>query len=339
MRKIFWLLALPILLCAQEQEKMVHKSPEEIQQELNDAEAQFDRAKKMFNPWYAGPLVTPSASMMPPGMANIQPYVFINANYASFNEDRHSIALPHNSYQLQVIAPMQIGVTSTTDIAITPSALANWQNHHSGGGFGDLNVTYGFKIFGETLYIPKFKFTVAETFPTGRYKNLSSTGLNGSGAGSYQTAFGFATGKVIWWTYPYPMNTRLFISYKIGTVVNVSGFNSYGGGFGTKGRVRPGNTITADFGYELSFSQRWVFAIDVVYTAQNKTKFHGTPGVTATGAPATVGSGYNDNLSLAPALEYNFSDVLSILWGVQFSVYGRNSANFINGQLSAEYTW
>ena len=335
MRKIFYLFILPIALFAQGD----HKTPEQIQQELNDAEAQFTRATKMFNPWYAGPLVTPSASMMPVGMGNVQPYLFINANYAAFDKDRHSVPLPHNSYQLQAIVPVQAGVTDSTDITVIPSALASWQNHHSGGGFGDLGVTYGFKIFGETLYIPKFKFTIGETFPTGRYKNLASTGLNDSGAGSYQTQFGFATGKVIWWTYPYPMNTRLFFGYKIGTVVDVTGFNNYGGGFGTKGRVRPGNSITADFGYELSFSQRWVFAIDVVYVAQNRTKFHGTPGVTADGTPATVGSGYSDNLSLAPALEYNFSDVLSILWGAQFSVYGRNSANFVNGQLSAEYTW
>lgn len=336
MRTIFWLLFLPFVLLAQD---YPDKTPEEIQEELDSAEAQFARAKKMFNPWYAGPLVTPSASMMPPGSANIQPYLFIQGNYASFNEDRKSISLPHNLYTVTVMAPMQVGVTDSTDVVVNPSAKANWQNHHSGGGFGDLGLTYGFKIFAETLYIPKFKFTVAETFPTGRYKNLSPTTLNGTGAGAYSTTFGFATGKVIWWTYPYPMNTRLFFGYTISTMVNVSGYNSYGGGIGTKGRVRPGNQITADFGYEVSFNQRWVFAFDVVYQAQNRTKFHGTPGTTAEGAVASVGGGYNDNLSLAPALEYNFNESFSILWGVQFSVYGRNSANFVNGQFSVEYSW
>ncbi len=336
MRNFFWLLTLPFLLCAQEME---HKTPEEIQQELDDAEAKFERAKKMFNPWYAGPLVTPSASMMPPGSANIQPYLFIQGNYAAFNEDRKSISLEHNLYTATVMTPMQVGVTSSTDVVVNPSAQASWQNHHSGGGFGDLGVTYGFKIQSETLYVPKFKFTVGETFPTGRYKNLNSTGLNGTGGGSYKTTFGFATGKLIWWTYPNPMNTRLFIGYTISTTVNVSGYNAYGGGIGTRGRVRPGNEITADFGYELSFNQKWVLALDVVYVCQNRTKFHGTPGVTKTGATAAVGGGFNDNLSLAPALEYNFSDVFAVLAGVQFSVYGRNSANFINGQLSVEYSW
>lgn len=338
MRTIFFLFLFPLALVAQGTVNP-RKSPQQINEELISAEAQFTRAKGMFNPWYAGPLVTPSASMMPPGSANIQPYLYITGNYASFNSERKSIPLIHNSYQLQLIAPMQIGVTDSTDISVTVLGTANWKNHHSGIGFGDVSVTYGFSIFKETLYIPKFKFTVTETFPTGKYKHLYPTGLNGTGGGSYQTRFGLATGKVIWWTYPYVMNVRLFLGYNVPTVVSVSGFNSYGGGFGTKGRVHPGNTFFADFGYELTFSQNWVFAMDVVYSAQNRTQFNGTPGLAASGASAVVGSPYNDNLSLAPAIEYNFNEALAILWGVQFSVYGRNSTNFVNGQFSVEYQW
>src|ERR1700758_5530718 len=99
-----------LMICAQN-----HKSPEQIQEELNSAEAKFKYAKEMFNPWYAGPLITPSASMMPPGQANMQPYLIIQGNYASFNEDRKLVSLAHNSYNLIVTAPIQIGVTNTTD--------------------------------------------------------------------------------------------------------------------------------------------------------------------------------------------------------------------------------
>ena len=336
MRNILLWLIIPLMIVAQP-----HKTPQQIQMELDEAEAQFTRSEKMFNPWYAGPLITPSASIMGVGQANTQPYLFVTGYYAVFDEHRHSVPLLHNSYQLKVIAPMQMGVTDSTDFTISVSGQMNWADRRQGGGFGDIGATYGFKILAESLYIPKFKFTVSETFPTGKYRNLSTNGLglNSTGGGSYQTQFGFATGKVIWWTYPYPMNTRLFFGYNIPTPVNVSGFNSYGGGYGTKGRVRPGNSIIADFGWELSFSQRWVFALDIAYTAQNRTKFHGSAGVDGAGLPASVGGGYNDNLSLAPAIEYNFSPDLIVLSGVQFSVYGRNSANFVNGQFSFEYQW
>ena len=60
----FILLLIPFLLIAQDQPI---KSPEEIQAELDQAEAQFRKAEKMFNPWYTGPLIASSASMVPPG--------------------------------------------------------------------------------------------------------------------------------------------------------------------------------------------------------------------------------------------------------------------------------
>ncbi len=336
MRPFLMLFLVPLWICAQP-----IKSPQQIQAELDQAESQFKKSKEMFNPWYTGPLVTPSASMMPPGQANIQPYLFISGNYAAFNKDRESIALPSNSYQMQVIAPMQMGVTPSTDFVFSPGAVMNWSQNQNGGGFSDLGASYGFSIFKETLYIPKFKFTISQKFPTGKYKNLSTNGLNlnATGGGSYQTQFCFTAGKVIWWTYPHPMNIRLFFGYNMGTVVNVKNFNAYGGGFGTKGRVRIGNTFTTDLGLEVSLTQRWVAALDVIYTASNATKFHGNPGLNKDGTPASVGNPYNDNLSLAPAIEYNFSESLGILWGVQFSVYGRSSANFVNGQFSVTYQW
>lgn len=317
------------------------QTPAQIQTQLNDATAQYNQAKKMFNPWYTGPLVTPAAGMMPPGSGNVQPYLFFNTAYAAFNEERKSIPLPHNSYFLQLAQLTFSGITDTVDCIATTTGTVNWQDHHTGGGFNDLAVTIGFLIHTETLYIPQFKFTIAETFPTGKYQNLSlnGLGLNSTGDGTYQTQFGLVIGKVIWWTYPHPINSRLFIGYNISTTTHVENFNTFGGGFHTRGVVRPGNTLTVDLGLEYSLTQRWVLALDTVYVAQNRTKFHGTPGILPSGLPASVGAPYNDNLSLAPAIEYNWNENLGIIWGVQFSVYGRSSQNFAKGQFSVTYTW
>jgi hypothetical protein len=333
MRKLLCLLLLPLALFAQ--------SPQQIEKELKNAQAQYDRAKEMFNPWYTGPLITPAAGMMPPGQADIQPYLLINGAYAIFNKDRHSVSLPHNTYSLQVTSGILMGITSSVDFAVTPAATVNWQNHHTGGGFNDLSSTVGFLITRETLYIPNMKFTITETFPTGKYKNLSvnGLGLNSTGGGSYQTQFGFGSSKIIWWIYEYPLHVRGFVGYTLAVPVHVKGFNTYGGGFHTSGVVRPGHLLTTDLGIEWSFTRRWVLALDIVYVAQNETRFHGTPGVLASGAPAAVGSPYSDNLSLAPAIEYNWSSRFGVLAGVQFSVYGRSSSNFAKGQFSVTYTW
>jgi hypothetical protein len=316
-------------------------TPQQIQAELDQAQSRYNRAKEMFNPWYTGPLVTPSATMMPPGFANLQPYLFVGGNYGAYNKDRQSLSIPHNEYSLQVLSVLLMGVTNSVDFTVTPSGVSNWANHKNGGGFNDLSATVGFCITPQTLYVPAMKFTVTEILPTGKYRNLSSNGLglNSTGGGSYQSQFGFAISKLIWWMYKHPLNLRWFLSYTIQTAVHVKGFNTYGGGFQTNGTVHPGGTLTTDLGIEWSFTERWVFAMDVVYLAQNKTRFFGKPGFLENGLPAVVGSPYNDNLSLAPAIEYNWNENLGILFGVQFSVYGRSSPTFAKGQFSVSYVW
>lgn len=327
MRKFFWLLLLPLALWAQD-EAIPDKTPEQIEVELKQAEDEYNRALKMFNPWYTGPLITPSATMMPPGHANTQPYLFIIDNYASFNSHRKSVNLPSHLVQLKGTANVLTGVTNNFDINIQFAAQGNWQHHHSGGGFGDTSITGGFLIYRQTPYVPAFKLTIAETLPTGRYKKLDRFGLKGTGGGTYATQFGLAIAKLIRWTTPHPMNLRWFFGYTLSTVVNVKGFNTYGGGHGCNGRVRPGNSFSFDFGYEVSFTQKWVGALDFVYTYTESTKFHGNPGVLDNGTPATVGSGYSDQMSLAPAIEYNFNENVGLIAGAWFTVYGRNSLNF-----------
>lgn len=332
MRKFLLLSLLPFLLQAQ----TPHKSPEEIAQELAAAEKQFNDALEIFNPWYTGPLLTPSASMMPVGVGNTQPYLFITDTYASFNEDRKSVSLPSHQVQLKGAANLQTGITDSFDLNVNFSGVSNWQYGTNGGGYGDMSVVAGFLINKQTRYAPQVKFTVTQSFPTGSYKNLSTNGYNlgATGAGAYSTQFGLAFGKLVAWNTQHPMNMRLFFGYQISTPIHVKNFNAYGGGFGTNGTVHPGNSLSVDFGYEYSINQRWVLATDIVYTATNRTKFHGNPGTLADGTPASVGSGYSDNLSLSPAIEYNFNENIGFIGGVWFSVYGRNSGNFASGILS-----
>ena len=328
------------LLSAQNEE---HKTPAQIEQELQSAEKQFEKAKKMFNPWYTGPLITPGASMMAPGWGNIQPYLFVTDNYAHFNSERHSHKMPNNLVTLNPSVSMQFGVTKTMDTTLGMQGFENWQNHHSGGGFGDMTLNIGFPVTVQTLHVPAIKLCIKETFPTGQYQHLNTNGMNlsATGGGSYQTQFTLTMSKVLFWDYQHPMNFRLSFNYNLPTAVTVKGFNNYGGGFGTHAKVRPGNTFSADMGIEISLNQRWVVATDLAYTAQNETKYSGYAGTTTKGGalPASIGGGFNDNLSLAPAIEYNWNENLGMLGSVWFSVYGRNSNNFVSGVLSVTWTF
>lgn len=340
MRRALYAALLPLSLLAEEPETP-HKSPQEIQQELDAAEKQFQQAKDMFNPWYSGPLLTGSASMMPPGSVNIQPYIFVNDNFARYNANRHSHSLAHDLINLNPTVTIQTGLTEWMDTIWTLQGNVNWQNGQSAGGFGDMTGQIGLRVVKQGLWMPGVKVYFNQTFPTGNYKNLSSTksGLEATGSGTYQTSFSLNVAKILLWDTGHPLSLRLSLNYYAPSAVRVTGFNAYGGGFNTSGSVHPGNSFKLSFGTEVSLTQRWVFANDLVYTTASSTSFNGALGTTSTGAVASMTSPSNDSLSLAPALEYNFNANVGILAGTWFTVYGRNSSDFISGILSVQGTF
>ena len=200
--------------------------------------------------------------------------------------------------------------------------------------WGDTSLSVGFGLLTETAYRPAIKFVVAETFPTGNYQKFSPRRANVSstGAGSYKTQFSLNISKVVWWLTLHPMNFRTSLQYSVNSNVHVQGFNTYGGAKGTNGSVKGGNTFTFDFGYEYSFSQRWVAAFDIMYNYSSKNTFSGY-------TPAPVGGPFNDQMSFAPALEYNFNENSGILAGIWFTAWGRNSSNFLSEIVSFYYAW
>ncbi len=310
-------------------------SPQQVQQEIDQAERTFKKAEKMFNPWYAGPLLTGSANVAPMGSIVLQPYVFVTNHYARFNSRRDSICLPD---LVQVNTPfiLQTGLLPRVDITVTPQYIYNHQNAISYNGIGDTSLALGISLFQETPYIPAMKVGITESFPTGKYENLSSNknGLDALGSGSYATTFSFNVSKVIWWSLLHPTRLRLSLNYKVSSKVEVEELNAYGGGNGTKGKVKPGDSFTTNFAFEYSLNQKWVFATDFSYVCSKKTRFRGTLGTSATGEAASVGAPDSDQLSLAPALEYLFTPNIGILAGGWFSVYGKNSFHFASGVLT-----
>jgi hypothetical protein len=123
---------------------------------------------------------------------------------------------------------------------------------------------------------------------------------------------------------------RLSGNYNFSTDVHVKGFNAYGGGKGTRGRVDPGNLLVVFLGLEYSLTQDWALALDLDYTHSDKTTFHGKRG-RAEGLPNSVGSPSSEQFNLAPAIEYNWSENVGIIAGAWFTVAGRNSTNFAIG--------
>lgn len=341
LKKYLFLACALLTIEATAQQKPV-PPPAKVEKQLQEAEVEFEHAEDMFDPWYAGPLLTGSAHVLPAGMFNIQPYLFVTDNHARYDNRGHSHSIK-DIVTINPVAILQFGVINRwMDGSVQGQLVNNRQHGHTSTAAGDTKGTLGFGILPEGIYCPAVKFIVNETFPTGRYKHLDPDkgGIDVTGAGSYTTTLTLNIAKIIWWwMIDHPMNFRFSMNYSIPAHVAVKGFNAYGGGDGTHGIVKPGQGFVGNFGYEFSFTQRWVFALDTQYSYFAKSKFTGNPGKTSLGTPATVGGPLSEQLSLAPAIEYNPTPNIGVIGGVWFTVWGRNSLNFLSGIVSFTATF
>ncbi len=312
------------------------KSVEEIQVELEKAERDFQTAKKMFIPWYTGPLITGSANNVPARKVNVQIYLYNTIQYAAFNKHRKSINVP-NIYTINPLLLVQRGLNDWLDFTVIGQGFFKWRKNQYTSQFGDTTTSFGFQLVTQTQHRPSVRFIIGEVYPTGKYQHLKANknGIDGTGAGAFQTSLGLNVSKIFWWSKLHPVNLRLATSYAIPDArVKVNDFHAYGGGIGTRGKVKVGQNLNVDIGIEVSLTQKWVFATDIAYTYSNKDSFSGFNGVTAAGAPAVNGTPSSDQLSLAPAIEYNLNSNAGFIGGVWFTVTGRNSSNFVSVVLS-----
>ncbi len=293
---------------------------------------QNDTTDSIQGPWMTGPLLAPGGTTIPKGHINFEPYVFVTDDNGIYNNRAKVVSAP-SATNISPTAIVSYGLTNWMDIAISVPFNFKETQDQTSSGVGDSSVTLGFQALHSHAWVPDLRLTVEETFPDGRYRNLdpNKLGVDAIGAGSYQTSLGANFQKMHQFHNGKYLSTRLTFTDTIPSSAHVTGFNSYGGGFGTDGDVKPGNVFTTDLGLEYTLTQHWVPALDVVYTTSQSATFSGTPGVTSSGLPAVNSTPSGDQVSLAPAIEYNFNSNVGIIGGTWFSVYGRNSNEFVAG--------
>ncbi len=294
-------------------------------------------------PWLTGPLIAPTGAVIPYGSFEIESYVYCTTNTGTYNKHWDSVSAQHNFFSLNPQFLCFFGLTPWMDINIVPQFFYNRTAGQSSVVFGDLQVALDFQLLdpAATPYFPGIKFLVRETFPTGPFQHLNPKKLltDQGGAGTFATTFDLVLYKIYHLGGHHFLSTTYSAAYTVTTPVHVHGFNTYGGGFGTNGRALPGNTFQGIVSFEFALSQNWVLALDNVYTHTNVTQFYGTVGTTTAGLPASVGSPSSEQISFAPAIEYNFSSNLGVEVGCWFTAWGRNSTEFRSGVINLAYTY
>ncbi len=269
----------------------------------------------------------------------MEPYVYYTRYGGLYNDNwrLQSAAVSQSVIQQTYFI---YGLTDRLDVEIAPQWVGNSARGESSSGFGDFPLQLGFQAWrgDQSSRLPDVRIWVQEVFPTGRYTHLdpSTADLGRTGGGAYATTLGLGIQKAISLTDEHVLRYRLNATYGFYSPVTVQGFNAYGGGFGTAGRVTPGSVATVTVAGEYTVTRHLVLALDIGFQTINATHFSGSAGLDDHGRPALVGQGYSNLVTIAPALEYNWNQHVGLIAGPWLSLRGRNSAEFF-GIVAALY--
>jgi hypothetical protein len=293
-------------------------------------------------PWLTGPIVAPPGTVVQKGHYTFQPFFYVNVYTGIYDSHWRPRSTP-NFYNATLQFQVLVGITEWMDFQANPTALYNNTQGQSAYRFGDLPLGFDFQLLNANRYeyFPGIKLQLLETFPTGKYQKLNPKKLDTdvSGLGSFSTNASLVFYKVYHLSGFHYLSTTLALGYTVFAPVHVKGLSTYEGGFGTRGKVYPGNAYSAILSFEYTFNKHWVFCIDNVYIHNNKTRFSGKSGFVSPGVPAVVGFPSSEQLSFAPGIEYNFNEHWGIVAGSWFSALGRNSLEFRSGIFSFLYSY
>jgi hypothetical protein len=276
--------------------------------------------------WWTGPLVASSANTLARGQFYAEPYLYDNLPYAVFDGKGHAHAISRQN-DLGSMTYLKYGLTDRVTVGLTALFGYDWVEHGAsskGVGIGDPSVQVQYRLtpYETDTWIPTVAVNLQESLPMGRYDRLERP-TDGFGSGTYQTTLSIYLQSLFWMPNGRILRARLNLSYGVSDRVSLLGQSVYDTPLGFRGHARPGAYVSADLAFEYSVTRSWVLAIDLWQQQQRNTVVAGScPG--SDGATVTVSSvsGAIQDLTVAPALEYNWSDRLGLIFGAQVVVSG-----------------
>ncbi len=286
-------------------------------------------------PWFTGSLLSSSGSTNGLNVWNFQPYVSWRTSPRQY-DNNWSLAPVAALHGQSAYFALSYGLTSWLDIEFdTVWHQLRCARQHSAGP-GDSLISLNMQVMEDRGCKPDLLISLYEMLPTGSFNRLhhETVIVGARGNGCFQPVIGLYTQKVFHYTPKRVYRLRGNIDVFLPGKARVNGFNAYGGGEDTQGSVLITTTVSAIFAYEIQLTQNWVFATDWTYSHSGSSKFKGTAGTDPDGLPAVIGFPSADLFTVAPAIEYNFSENYGLLGGIWVTLAGRNNYAFIGGLLS-----
>ncbi|GLQ51340.1 transporter [Dyella flava] len=290
--------------------------------------------ESMSEAWWTGPMLANSAETLPPGHFLFEPYL-----YDIHSQDTNSFG--SRTYILY-------GLVNRLSVGIIPvfgyNRVSNGPNS-AGIGMGDITVQAQYRLteFQPGNGVPTTAIELQETLPTGKYDQLGNRPSDGLGSGTYTTTLALNSQMYFWLPNGRILRMRFDVSEAFSRSADVQGVSVYGTGPGFQGNVKPGNGFFADLAFEYSLTQRWVLALDAIYSHNGNTHVAGEDMLDPSNIPypqnVRLNSGTSTAFGLAPAIEYNWSPAIGVLLGTRVTFGGHNSVNTVTPAIAINYVY
>jgi len=282
--------------------------------------------------WFTGSLEAPSPALPAAGILAIEPYLVYTSNGGSYDNSGARHSTPNGADVFTSETVLKYALTDRLSVEALPSFSRNLNNHDSYTGLGDLPVEaeYRFNDEDNKTGYPSVTASLGMTLPTGHFDHLNAS-LDGFGSGVYTAKEGILFQSLFDTWGHHPMRLRFYgAAYEPISNVSVHDNSVYGTSQGFQGTAMPGLSSVLGIGAGYALDQRWVLAFDLVQNFANGLHLQGTNAGNATNAHGTSSAA----LAIAPAIEYNWSDSIGIIAGVEYSVAGRNTPSYVAPQIA-----
>ena len=284
---------------------------------------------------YTGALVTGSPPL-PKDMFNIEPYLIDTQVRGQYDEhgNRHDVDGVPDSWTLAV--PMAYGLTDKLTVGAT--LTAGYASEQTGGRkweMGDTGISAQYLLATGEKHNSALAASIKQNLTTGRYDELDGHNLaeaTGSGAPTTQLVL---AGQM-YLLENRNLRARFNVGWRLpGADASLDGESAYGTPAGFRGRADLHAASQASVSFEYSFNPQWVAAADLVYEQDRGAHVRGSvPGLDGTRIAYDQELPFSWRLSVAPAVEYNFTDSVGLIAGAQVSFDGRNSSAFFAPQVA-----
>jgi hypothetical protein len=277
-----------------------------------------------YEPLYAGTQLAFYPTNAAPGHIAVQPYFFYTHRYGTYNSHWSEKSLK-NIDNLSCLFSLETGITNWLDISLYLNGAYRRFGNENSWVVGDTSLFFGLQLLTEQKdrWTPDIRIVLGETFPTGKYDRLSphKGGSDIFGTGSYVTTVVFILAKTFYTDPTHPYNLNLNLYYIQPSKASAHGLSLYGGTPQTRGTASPHSGFVTNLAIQYSLDRAWVLGMDMRYVHQNKTTFSGRKA-------GTPGLPSSEQFSLAPCVEYSWSENFSTAIGPWFTVAGRNTDAF-----------